>query len=271
MTILVDPTAWSGFGGSPPFWWEALATDDRWWLYDDGGPGGGPGSDTEITWDGTTPFAAGTLTFHFEITSTRPIGTFVFRYRINGGTVDVPLGNTLGVQTVDVTIPGGMTTFAWSIRQDGFNAMYDGVIAVGDVPVVPPPACDELGRATRAYVSGYDRTRVQQVRLYRFEKRCLVANFNGAFPPARTIVSATWRIDAPEIGVISTPHISVNQRETMLMFASQLGGWANVRAEVTLDNGEIYNTIYRVNVREGSWFFNDQAIVIGPFSVSVSV
>lgn len=135
-----------------------------------------------------------------------------------------------------------------------------------DAPIV----CDEIGRATRAYVSAYDRTRVHQARLYRFEKRCLVANYNGAIPPAHTITSATWRTDAPEIGVMSNPQISLNGRETMVMFASQLGGWANVRVDATLDNGEIYTQVFRVNVREASFFFNDPPTQPGPFSVTVN-
>lgn len=141
-----------------------------------------------------------------------------------------------------------------------------------DVPEPPPPVptCQELGRATRAYVSAYDRSRVHQSRLYRFEKRCFVANFNGALPPGRTIATATWRIDAPEIGVISNPQISDDGRESSVMFASQLGGWANMRCEVTLDNGEIYNQVFRVNVREASWFFNDPPSQSGPFSVTVT-
>lgn len=138
-----------------------------------------------------------------------------------------------------------------------------------DTPVVA--TCEEFGRATRAYVSAYDRSRVHQSRLYRFEKRCLVANFNGAIPSARTIVSAVWRTDAPYIGVMSSPLISANQRETTVLLQTQLGGWMNVRAEVTLDNGEIYNQAYRVNVREAGLFNDDPALSSGPFSVSVSV
>jgi hypothetical protein len=137
-----------------------------------------------------------------------------------------------------------------------------------DPPVTAP--CTDLGRATRAYVSGYDRARVQQCRLYRFEKRCLIANFNGALGAARTIASAVWRIDAPWVGVISTPQITEDGRESSVLFASQLGGWANIRCEVTLDNGEIYNQVFRVNVREASYFFDDSPPTVGPYSVTVT-
>lgn len=128
----------------------------------------------------------------------------------------------------------------------------------------------DIGRASRAYVSAYELARVQQVRMYRFARRQLIANFNGALPVGWLITSATWRTDAPEVGVISDPQISENQRETSVMFASQLGGWANIRAEVTLDNGEIYNQVYRVEVREASYFFDDPPSVVGPYSVTVA-
>lgn len=129
----------------------------------------------------------------------------------------------------------------------------------------------EIGRATRSYVSAYDLARPHSVRIYRFAKRALIANFNGCIPVANTIASATWRIDAPEIAVMSAPAISVDLRETSVLLATQLGGFANVRAEVTLNDGSIYNQVYRIQVREASWFFDDAALIaVGPYSVTVS-
>jgi hypothetical protein len=128
----------------------------------------------------------------------------------------------------------------------------------------------ELGRATRAYVSAYDRARPHQSRLFRFEKRRVIANFNGTLDQDRTITSATWRTDCPEVGVMSDPQITTDRRETSIMFASQLSGWANLRAEVTLDDGSIYNQVYRVNVREASWYFPEVNIQVGPFTVTVT-
>lgn len=279
MSIISQPDLWKDINDdTPPVWWNALDTDDKYYFYDND-PSPNPGDVTTVTLLDAADLPD-SLTFAWEIVTIDPDPfppalPLILRTTRNAVNTDTVLGIAPGSGTVTISGLAGATSFSFAVRTSGTfpydpQRMYGNVVALGDV-IVPPPACDELGRATRAYVSGYDRTRVQQVRLYRFERRCLTANFNGAFPPARTIASATWRIDAPEIGVISTPQISVNQRETMLMFASQLGGWANVRAEVTLDNGEIYNQIFRINVREGSWFFNDQAIVTGPFSVSVSV
>jgi hypothetical protein len=127
----------------------------------------------------------------------------------------------------------------------------------------------EIGRATRSFVSAYDRARIQASRLYRFEKRALIANFNGAIPIGTTIASATWRTDAPDIGVMSAPAISTNLRETSVLYATQLGGFANIRCEATLNDGSIYNQNFRINVRETSCFFDDPPNVSGPASVTV--
>lgn len=126
----------------------------------------------------------------------------------------------------------------------------------------------DSGRETRAYVSAFDRSRVHQSRLYRFEKRRLVANF-GALLGERQIRCATWSIDRPEIGVMSDPQISDDARETSVMFAAQLGGWATVRCQITLDSGEQYVQVFRVNVRQASWFVDDAPLSNGPFSLRV--
>lgn len=126
----------------------------------------------------------------------------------------------------------------------------------------------DSGRETRAYVSAFDRSRVHQSRLYRFEKRRLVANF-GALLGDRQIRCATWSIDRPEIGVMSDPQISDDARETSVMFAAQLGGWATVRCQITLDSGEQYAQVFRINVRQASWFVDDAPISNGPFSLRV--
>lgn len=127
-----------------------------------------------------------------------------------------------------------------------------------------------MSRATKAYVSGTDLSRVHQSSLYRFAKRPYVANFNGAMAAGRTIVSATWRIDCPEIAVMSNAAISTDQRETSILLAAQLGGFANLRAEVTLDDGSVLNQVFCVNVREATWYSDDPTLQIGPYSLTVT-
>lgn len=126
-----------------------------------------------------------------------------------------------------------------------------------------------MSRATKAYVSAYDRSRVHQSSLYRFEQRRLVANFGALLGNDRLIRCATWSIDRPEIGVMSDPQISDDARETSVMFATQLSGWATVRCQITLDSGEQYPQVFRVNVRQASWFVDDAPLSNGPFSLRV--
>lgn len=127
-----------------------------------------------------------------------------------------------------------------------------------------------MSRATKAYVSAYDLSRVHQSSLYRFAKRPYVANFNGAMAAGRTIVSATWRIDCPEIAVMSDAAISDDQREVFVMVLAQLGGFATMQAEVTLDDGDKLNQAFRINVREASCFADEPAISAGPYSLTVT-
>src|SRR5690606_7457817 len=54
-----------------------------------------------------------------------------------------------------------------------------------------------------------------------------------------------------------------------VMFATQLSGWATVRCQITLDSGEQYPQVFRINVRQASWFVDDAPLSNGPFSLSV--
>jgi hypothetical protein len=272
MSVFAQPALWMDFDlNTPPMWWEALEADGRWWFYNNTGSlGGSTGTiidaasgpvtldeDVTLAWEVVEPSSTHQ---EWSVTVRDAQSTVVF-------SATIP---TDAVGTGEFTIPANTEVASWLVEQNS-SRVYNGIVAIGEAAPPPVPTCQELGRATRAYVSAYDRSRVHQSRLYRFEKRCFVANFNGAIPPARTITRATWRIDCPEVGVISSPSISANGRETAVMFAAQLCGWATLRAEVTLDNGEIYNQVFRVNVREASWFKDDLALTSGPYSVSTCV
>lgn len=142
-----------------------------------------------------------------------------------------------------------------------------------DPPDPPEPiemVCEELGRTTRAYVSGYDRTRVHEVRLVRGEKRCLVANFNGAIPPARTIASATWRVNQNQGAVLSNARIFEGNRSTAVDLLAGWTGYGLVKVEATLDNGEVYNQVFRVLVQQSPWFTGEPYPVSGPQTITVA-
>lgn len=135
-------------------------------------------------------------------------------------------------------------------------------------PEPPSVSCEEHGRVTRAYVSGYQRARVHRAQLVRGERRCLVANFNGAIPPARSIVSATWRTNHP-YGV-SMSDARIDGRETTVNITAQVGLGAEIKCQVTLDNGEVYNQLFVIRVFTGPWFRDETQPPAGPYELTAT-
>lgn len=166
-------------------------------------------------------------------------------------------------------VPSQITGAAQSIEYQGSNGgEFFGVETFAVlIEVDAPIACQELGRQTRAFVSGYTRSRVHQSRLYPREKRCLVADFNGAIPAVRTIASATWNMEvACSIAMSSA---SIDGRAARVMVESVFRGWADLRCQVTLDNGEVYNQLFVIQVLDGPWF-GDEISTAGPTQLTVT-
>jgi len=128
-------------------------------------------------------------------------------------------------------------------------------------------ACNELGRVTRSFVSGYFRARVHVGTVRRQEKRCVVADLNGAIPTDRTIASVTWRATNPWSMFMSDP--TIDGREARVMVDFQNSGCGALKATATLDNGEIYNQLFEFTVRDAPWFDEPFSMSIGPYSVTV--
>lgn len=125
-------------------------------------------------------------------------------------------------------------------------------------------ACTELGRATRCYVSGYDRARAQVARLVRGESRCLVADLNGAIGAARTVTSVTWRVQLPYIARMSNARIDADAREVAVDVLARYPGCTPIKCEATLDNGEVYVQLFSLRVRDAAWFDGENDAVDGP-------
>ena len=123
--------------------------------------------------------------------------------------------------------------------------------------------CAELGRVTRAFVSGYQRTRVHRSRLVRGEKRCLIADFNGAIPEGRTITSVTWRTTQNSAAILSEAAVVDGGRKARVMLEAGIG-CAQVKCDVTLDNGEVYNQRFDVLVQPDPWFQGETTPTRGP-------
>lgn len=127
--------------------------------------------------------------------------------------------------------------------------------------------CDELGRVTRIYASGYDRARIHDGRLVRGESRCLVVEFNGAIPVARTVVSVTWRCADPSIIVMSNARIQDCARSAAVDVRANLPCDTAIKCEATLDNGEAYMQLIRLAVMDSPWF-GDETTASGPTTLT---
>lgn len=148
----------------------------------------------------------------------------------------------------------------------------DGTSNVATARVRLADTCDELGRTTRLYVSGYTLARPAVSRVRRMAKRCVVANFNGALPTGRQIVSVRWETTSPWAIFMSNPRISLDQRQSMLDVVFNFAGWGGVLCTATLDNGEIYNAEFSFTVTDAPLYPTaDYPTSNGPYRLDASI
>lgn len=126
----------------------------------------------------------------------------------------------------------------------------------------------DLGRATRNFVSGYQRDRVFRASFYAAEKRYLVTSFSGVMQGGRSIVSARWQTNDASNCYMASP--AINGREVQVMVTAQYGGHGRIRVDATLDNGEVYSAWHVIRVQPAP-YFNNPGWVTGPSSLTVSV
>jgi hypothetical protein len=166
--------------------------------------------------------------------------------------------------TIDFTLEQDMVITTGG-EYDASTSQFLIEVEVPDPPVSEP--CEELGRVSRAYVSAHTRTRIHSMRLYPNEKRCLVADFNGAIPPSRSIVQAQWRMEVASSVGMSAPTIAGRAAQVMIQAAYR--GCVGMKCQVTLDNGEVYNQLFVVEVMPGP-YFGDENTVAGPTILTVT-
>lgn len=130
--------------------------------------------------------------------------------------------------------------------------------------------CTDVGRVTRCYVSAYQRDRVHNSRLIRGESRCLVAEFNGAIGPARTITSVTWRCQWPMYAIMSNARVQSSGRSVAVDILANWPGRAWLKCEATLDNGEVYTQLFHIAIADAAWFAEEQATAQGPTSLTAT-
>lgn len=160
----------------------------------------------------------------------------------------LPSHGTLTVSGIDIAYTPADGYFG----TDSFT--YQGVYGgqestVGTVSItVTPASCDEIGRTTKAVASAYYRTRVQDCRLVMGEKRCLVADFNGVISSARKVVSVVWKCDFGYVAQMSRARIQPDNRSVAVDIIANWIGDSVMQCAATLDNGEIYMQMFRVDV-----------------------
>jgi hypothetical protein len=201
-------------------------------------------------------------------------GPSSFRFtRVDTSTGDVVNGDD--GETADEFIPNPVTGTGRKIdyipgtgTETSRNESWQMLVEIEEVEPAAD-TCKELGRTTRAFVSGYTLDRVQVVRAARTQRRCLVADFNGAIPVGRQITSVTWRCNSPWITILDTPSISANGRAAQVNAILGNCGFGHVKCSVTLDNGEIYTQVFEVRVVDAPYFAEPYQAP-GPYELTVT-
>jgi hypothetical protein len=128
----------------------------------------------------------------------------------------------------------------------------------------------DLGRTTRCYVSGYNRTRVHATRMFLGESRQLVADFNGAIPKGSLIVSATWKLELGGVVSISNAAIATDQRSTSVQCTTIFEGCIAMRCIATLDDGSTLTQQFGIAVPCAP-YYGDPVGAQGALELTVSV
>lgn len=200
-------------------------------------------------------------------------GQIAREWQLAGGVVSIPESADVPIDSVDavtsVSYEAPYPVQAGMTGADIPHYFVDVYIWQGDSPEPGPspgtaiPQTDMIGRVSRAYVSAHDRTRVHHVRLRPQEKHRLIADFNGALPAQRTIVSAVWQMEtASAIGMGAASILDGGRAAQVLIEAVERGQHVYMRCQATLDSGEVYTQVFRVDVLDGPVF--GDAGAIGP-------
>lgn len=122
-------------------------------------------------------------------------------------------------------------------------------------------------RATYAYASAYDRSRVSVGQVRRTEVRTITADFTALIGD-QTISSVTWRVNSPSVLSISSGAIS--GKKVAVLGAFQLGGMADLKATITTSGGETYTQGFEFTVRDCPSYPDEPTVTAGVTSLTVS-
>lgn len=135
-----------------------------------------------------------------------------------------------------------------------------------------PTTLKGAGRTFTGYVSAYSAKQTQPRRVQRFQRRRLVADFNGAIQPPRRIVSATWECTSPWATYMQDALIPTDQRSATVDVSFNFSGWGWIKCTATLDDGTTLNYEFCFTVVDGPMYPNSVYLNnSGPFSLTVIV
>lgn len=127
-----------------------------------------------------------------------------------------------------------------------------------------------MPRTSTLYASAYQRTRETVIRLARGEERTLAANFNGLLDPGEAIATATFRVQQPGSGILSSPAIASDGRSCSCTLLTGYGGMARLRIEIETSTGRTLIALARLDIQGAPHFAGEANPAQGPTSVTVS-
>lgn len=247
------PALWiNAEGVSPPAAW--VSADQRFKWYGTFNPNSP--ADQEINYTGIATDIPSQVTLRV-IVGASIYGDVVRLTLTSNGIPDQRNVTLNATQDIVFNIPSGTTTLKLQVGTSYKPAyLYSTDVSVEGIAFASAP-CEELGRVTRAYMSAYDRTKVHSFRLFASERRCFVANANGAIPRSRTVVKAVWQTNQTGTIAMSSPAITVDGRESTVLVDSGLAGPATIKCTLTLDNGERYIQLFSGSVLAQPYYTGD--------------
>lgn len=101
-----------------------------------------------------------------------------------------------------------------------------------------------MSRVTTAYVSKYQRDRVHESRLFRYEKRAFSANFGGALESDVGVTSVDWYCSNTSVAVIADATCSATGGG--ITVTANAIGESYLKCSATLTDGSVMTQLFRV-------------------------
>lgn len=125
-----------------------------------------------------------------------------------------------------------------------------------------------MSRASKNYVSAYQRDRAFSTALYANESRQLVTDFSALLEPGQSIVRAVWDTFDTIFAPMADPEI--DGKEVKVRISAQYTGRTRIRLGVTTSDGNTYSAWHAIRVMSAP-YFNNQGWGTGPQRLEVVV